>query len=107
MNLFEDRKDVEEWLERLDYEKFWTGIEPFQLVLLLRQNCDQQITAGVVDEATVLRVLKAMARLELVERYCLRPRDPVRVRGRHGLALRRKKAIQPQFPSSAGNENSP
>lgn len=83
MHLFEDSKDLEEWMERLDYQAFWKGVEPFKLSILSRQNCDQQIAAGSVSEAAVLSVLKAMARLELIERYCLRPRNPVFQRVSH------------------------
>jgi hypothetical protein len=76
MNLFEDTDDLEDWLERLDYEGFWAGIEPFRLDLQPRADCDRQIAAGGIDEATVLFVLKGFARLELTERYGLKPRDP-------------------------------
>ena len=36
---------------------------------------DADIAAGSVDEASALAVLKGMVRLELVQRYGLRPRD--------------------------------
>lgn len=83
MNLFEDMDDVEEWLERLDYEAFWRGIAPFGLDLQPREDCDRQIASGAIDEVTVLFVLKGMARLELIERYRLPPRHPMRIAGRH------------------------
>jgi len=75
MRTFGDREDVEEWLAPLDYNAFWAQTEPFALDIQPRASCDAQITSGEVDEATVLFVLKGMARLELVERYALSPRD--------------------------------
>jgi hypothetical protein len=76
MSLFEDMEDVEEWLEPLGYEAFWSGIEPFGLAVQSRASCDEQIARGGIDQATVLDVLKGIARLELVERYQLKPRHP-------------------------------
>lgn len=75
MRSFDDMEDVQEWLVPLDYENFWKEIEPFALELQPRESCDVQIANGSIDEATVLYVLKGMARLELVQRYGLRPRD--------------------------------
>jgi hypothetical protein len=75
MKTFDDREDVEEWLAPLGYDAFWTQTEPFALDVQPRANCDAQIASGEIDEATVLFVLKGMARLELVERYALGPRD--------------------------------
>lgn len=75
MMAFDDREDVEEWLEPLDYEGFWKEAEPFGLILEPRESCDRQIASGSIDEATVLYVLKGMARLELTFRYRLKPRD--------------------------------
>ena len=73
--MFNDREDVEEWLKPLDYEGFWREIEIFGLDLQPRESCDAQIASGEIDEATVLYVLKGMARLELIERYALPVRD--------------------------------
>lgn len=75
MMMFKDRKDVEEWLEPLDYEGFWVETEPFGLELQSRESCDRQIASGSIDEATVLSVLKGMARLEIVRRFSLGARD--------------------------------
>lgn len=73
--LFEDREDLWEWLEPLGYDAFWNEIESFGLAIQSRESCDRQIAASIVDEATVLTVLKGFARLELTERFHLRPRD--------------------------------
>ncbi|MCB1471019.1 MAG: hypothetical protein KDK08_28525 [Rhizobiaceae bacterium] len=73
--MFGDREDVEEWLKPLDYEGFWREIEIFALDIQPRESCDAQIANGEIDEATVLFVLKGMARLELIERYALPVRD--------------------------------
>ena len=75
MRPFEDRDDVKEWLEPLDYEAFWRETAIYDLALQPRESCDRQIGSGSVDEATVLSVLKGMARLELIQRYRLKPRD--------------------------------
>lgn len=76
--MFEDRNDVEEWLDGLDYERFWLEAALFRLDLpACRTVCDEQIESGQVDRALVLSGLKAFARLELVERYVLRPRRPI------------------------------
>lgn len=82
MNLFEHREDVEEWLGRLDYDAFWSGIAPFELAIMPRTHCDEQIAAGI-DKATVLYVLKSMARLELIERFRLKTREPIPSWARH------------------------
>lgn len=75
MELFDDANDVEEWLELLDYESFWTEIAALDLEIQSREGCDEQIARGIVDEATLLFVLKGMARLELIERFNLKRRD--------------------------------
>ena len=75
MEMFNDTDDVEEWLEPLDREGFWAEIAVFKLEIQSRESCDEQIAAGIVGRATVLFVLKGMARLELIERFRLRPRD--------------------------------
>lgn len=75
MVTFKDRKDVEEWLELLDYEAFWREVAVFDPDIESRAVCDRDIADGVVDEATVLDVLKRAVRLELIERFGLRPRD--------------------------------
>lgn len=74
MMAFEDRQDVEEWLEGLDADGFWREAEQLALTLPDRAECERQIAAGITDAATMLAVVKAMARLELVERHALRPR---------------------------------
>jgi len=83
MGPFNDWQDVEEWLEPLDYEAFWREIAAFQPEIQSRESCDEQIAAGIVDEATVLEVLKRFVWLELIERYSLRPRDRMPVYSLH------------------------
>ena len=75
MQMFNDTEDLEEWLEPLDYEAFWKETALFALELEPKESCDEQIASGSIDEATVLFVLKGIARLELVQRFGLKPRD--------------------------------
>jgi hypothetical protein len=75
MEMFNDREDVEEWLEPLDYECFWKETAIFALEIEPRESCDEQIASGSIDKATVLSVLKGFARLELIQRFGLKPRD--------------------------------
>lgn len=74
MDPFVDMEEVEEWLAPLDYKMFWQEIARFELDLEPRESCDAQIASKSIDEKTVLFVLKGMARLQLVERFGLRPR---------------------------------
>lgn len=83
MELFEDADDVEEWLEPLGYEGFWRKTAAFDFDAELRQNFDEQIAAGIVDEATVLSVMKGIARLELIKRFKLGPCDRMPVLSFH------------------------
>ena len=69
--MFNDMEDVEEWLAPLGYAAFWDAAEGLELDLEPKASCDAQIASGSIDEATVLRVLKGLARLELVERFRL------------------------------------
>lgn len=57
--------DIVDWLEPMDYEEFWTEIQPYCLVMLPREKCDRDIEGGAVDEETVLYVMKTFARMEL------------------------------------------
>ncbi len=75
MMVFNDMEDVDEWLAPLGYDDFWREVEPFALELQARESCDRQIASRGIDTATVLSVLKGMARLELVERFNLPPRE--------------------------------
>ena len=77
MRYFEDQQDVSEWLEPLSYEEFWREISAFDLEIQSKENCDEQIAGGSIDEATVLRVLKGMARIQIVELQNLPHRDYV------------------------------
>lgn len=74
MKEFTDGEDVEEWLASLSYDAFWKEAERYELDIASRASCDIHIANGAIDEETVLFALKGMARLELVERYGLRPR---------------------------------
>lgn len=62
---FKHIDDIEDWLEPMDYETFWTEIKPFCLVLFPREKCDNDIASGATDEETVLYVMKNFARMEL------------------------------------------
>ena len=72
--MFEDREEVEEWLEPLDYEAFWQEIADLPVSIQSRESCDAQIARGIVDEALVLRVLKGMVRSQIVRDQDLKPR---------------------------------
>lgn len=72
---FEHREDVEEWLRPLDYDAFWRETERYDLAIETRQSCDAQIATSEIDETTVLTALKALAIIELVDRYALRRRS--------------------------------
>lgn len=75
MRKFKDRQDVEAWLEPMDYHGFWYAIEPYQLDIQDRADCDQQLKDGVPIE-TMLDVLKNFARIALTQKYGLKYRDP-------------------------------
>jgi len=67
-------KDVEEWLEPLDYEAFWDAVAPYDLTLQDREHCDGLIAGGKVDQALILSVLKGLAVTELRVALGLKPR---------------------------------
>ncbi|MGL1921245.1 MAG: hypothetical protein OCD03_09460 [Hyphomicrobiales bacterium] len=75
MKNFKYIDDVESWVEPMDYQGFWYAVQPYNLVLQPRDHCDEQISTGVIDEATVLDVLKMFVSLELTERHGLRRRE--------------------------------
>lgn len=74
MRNFKYINDVQDWLEPMDYQGFWVAIAPYDLVVQPRWHCDQQIADGAADQATVLAVVKDMARIELVQREGLQRR---------------------------------
>lgn len=76
MEDFKTIDDVEAWLEPMNYEEFWRAIRPYCLVIHQRSDCDAQISAGVVDTATVLDGLKYLARIELTKRHGLHWKAP-------------------------------
>lgn len=77
MTNFEDMEAVEEWLDPLDYEEFWREMAQFDAELPSRTYCEDSI-AGGVERATVLFVLKGLARLHIVEEQGLKPRITTR-----------------------------
>ncbi len=74
MKTFKDIEAVEEWLEPMDYPGFWYAVEPYELDIQDRTHCDDQITHGGVSKDTVLEVMKAYARIELIKRHELKNR---------------------------------
>lgn len=80
MVVFEDIQDVQDWLDPLDYIAFWSAIEPWNIFEDAdRAHCDQTIADGVSPQETVLYCMKGMARMELIQRFDLKPRaiEPV------------------------------
>lgn len=75
MEFFDDREDVEEWLEPLGYDAFWRETAVFCLGLPDREDIDAAIARGELDTDCALYALKGMARLELIQRFGLKPRD--------------------------------
>lgn len=75
MQRFRYIDDIEDWLAPMDYEGFWYAVAPYNLILQPRAHCDDQIARGLVDEATVLDVVKHMARMELTKRHGLKWRE--------------------------------
>jgi hypothetical protein len=65
MQDFEDIDDVVAWLEPMDYTRFWDAVDPYSLDLEPKWHLDGMIALGEVTEATVLSVLKSMARFQL------------------------------------------
>lgn len=65
MKKFKDVEEIEEWFGPLNYEEFWGEVMLFNLAIQPREDCDAQIAAGEVDEETVLKVLKTLARIEI------------------------------------------
>nr|WP_306264908.1 hypothetical protein [Pararhizobium sp. IMCC3301] len=76
MRSFKDIDDVEEWLELMDYSGFWYAIAPFDLDIMTKEHCDQQIRETNVSAAVVLNVMKNFARQELTEKLGLDHRMP-------------------------------
>lgn len=66
MIFFKDAKEVEEWLEPLEYEDFWRETGIFNLAIPSREHCDECILKENVPMATILSVVKGMARLQIV-----------------------------------------
>jgi hypothetical protein len=73
MQHFEDRKDLEEWLETLDYDAFWKAADPFGMDEDYRASCDASITKGV-DQSMILKCIKSELRLKIVKEQNLKPR---------------------------------
>jgi len=77
MRYFEDRAEVDEWLEPLTYAQFWEEVEIFNLDLPSREECDADIAEAGAAQDTVLFVLKGMARLQIVKQQELPSRITV------------------------------
>lgn len=73
MQKFEDKQEVAEWLETLNYEQFWQETDPNGLNAIERSNCDISIARGV-DKDMILRCIKAKKRLEIVHEQDLKVR---------------------------------
>lgn len=75
MRMFEDREECEKWLESLGYEEFWREISTFSLEIQDREICDELIASGKVPENKLLRLLKTLVRMQVVEQQRLKLRD--------------------------------
>lgn len=67
-------KEVEEWLNPLTYEEYWVEIDPNGLQSDSRDHYDSEIAKGI-PKATILKVLKAEKRLEIIAEQDLKCRD--------------------------------
>lgn len=68
-------QEVEEWLEPLTYKEYWTEIDLNGLQSENRDHYDCEIARGI-PEATILKVLKAETRLEIIAEQDLKCRHP-------------------------------
>lgn len=72
MVVFEDLTDVDEFLEPLDYAQLWEAVAPFSIFTMAeRDHCDGLIAGGKVQQATILKGLKHIARDGLRSRFGL------------------------------------
>lgn len=76
MRTFKDIEAVIEWLEPMDYAGFWYAIEPYNLNLQDKADCDRQLREGLVTVEVMLPAMKGFARIELTQRFDLPHRDP-------------------------------
>ena len=75
MVIFQDIQDVEEWLEPLDYIAFWEALAPYDVFSIAdRDHCDGLIAGGKVEQSTILKGIKGMARNSLVDGFGLKHR---------------------------------
>ena len=75
MRKFNYVQELEEWLNALTYEQFWHEMAPLGAGPQTREDVDQQIADGIVDQDTVLACLKGAARLDLIKEMKLEYRD--------------------------------
>lgn len=75
MMKFNDMKEVEEWLDPLSYEDYWSEIDPNGLKADARDHYDCEIARGIPKD-TILVCLKAETRLEIIAEQDLKPRHP-------------------------------
>lgn len=74
MTAFEDIEDIEEWLAPLDYASFWNAIAPYDPGTFSREAYDRMIVGKLVDQETVLRILKALVVAHLGRTFGLQHR---------------------------------
>lgn len=72
---FDCLNDLEVWLDRLDYNAFWSTILPHAVVLPTRDRCEDMIACGAVSEADIMFNLRHMAASQIAERYNLKWED--------------------------------
>ena len=63
--------DIDDWLEPMNYQEFWSIIGLLDLELVDKDICDQEIESGATDPQKVLTFLKGLARVDLADRFQL------------------------------------
>lgn len=71
MRSFQHTSDIAAWLKPMGYLEFWYAVEPYNLDLQSRTDCDQKIYGREITADDMLDNLKNVAQLELAKHYQL------------------------------------